>query len=257
MNLSTTYRIAILFFLMLFKGMASPPDSSLIHHIMIIPYDPQFYLSDADHDIMEATKKEPGIVRESFRKTVDLYIQHAIGSFRPCISLLNDADSMPELKEALMMVYSKTGYRYEKAMPLPVQKERVDSVNKALKKMSKENADSRTAHNYHVLPPDAKYMNAVISKPEILQELFSAYGTDIFVFLNQFEIKTNYKNCLDIANKIYQRELLIHFSVYDYTGKQIAGSYAMSTFPSDSNHASDIMKNCFPEIARLIAGCIP
>lgn len=233
------------------------PDSSIVHRIMIIPYDPQFYLSDADHDIMEATRKEPQKVRESFRKTVDLYVQHAIGSFRPCISLLNDADSLPELKEALMLAYSKTGYRYEKAMPLPVQKERVDSVNKAMKKLSKENTDSRTAHNYHVPPPDAKYMNAVISKPEILQELFAGYGTDIFVFLNQFEIKTNYKNCLDIANKVYQREMMIHFSVYDHMGKQLAGSYAMSTFPSDSNNASEIMKTCFPEIARLIAGCIP
>lgn len=236
---------------------SAPPDSGLTHRIMIIPYDPQFYLSDADHDIMEATRQEPQKVRESFRKTVDLYVQHAIGSFRSCISLLNDADSLPELKEALMMAYSKTGYRYEKAMPLPVQKERADSVNKALKKLSKENTDSRTAHNYHVVPPDARYMNAVINKPEILEGLFSTYGTDIFVFLNQFEIKTNYKNCLDIANKVYQRELMIHFSVYDYKGKQLAGSYAMSTFPSDSNNAAEIMKNCFPEIARLIAGCIP
>lgn len=248
---------ALLSLLIAKPGLAAPPDSSIVHRILIIPYDPQFYLSDADHDIMDATKKEPGKVREAFRKTVDLYVQHAIGSFRPCISLLNDADSLPQLNEALMIAYSKTGYRYEKAMPLPVQKERMDSVNKALKKLSKENTDSRTAHNYHVPPPDAKYMNAVVGKPEILQELFSEYGTDIFVFLNQFEIKTNYKNCLDIANKVYQRELMIHFSVYDYTGKQIAGSYAMASFPSDSNHASDIMKNCFPEIARLIAGCIP
>jgi hypothetical protein len=237
--------------------LAAQPDSSLQHRIMIIPYDPQFYLSDADQDIMEATRKEPGQVRESFRKTIDLYIQHAIGSFRPCISVLNDADSLPQLKEALKIAYSKTGYRYEKAMPLPVLKERMDSVNKAMKKLSKENTDSRTAHHYQVVPSDAKYMNAVISKPEILEELFSAFGTDIYVFLNQFEIKTNYKNCLDIANKIYQREVMLHFSVYDYKGKQLAGSYALSGFPSDSNNAADIMKNCFPEIARLIAGCIP
>lgn len=257
MKLRITFATGILIMMMLFKAEASSPDSSILHRIMLIPYDPQFYLSDADHDIMEATKKDPAKVRESFRKTVDLYIQHAIGSFRPCISLLNDADSLPQLNEALMLIYSKTGYRYEKAMPLPMQKERADSINKAFKKMSKENIDSRTAQQYQMHPPDAKYMNAVISKPEILQQLHSEYGTDIFVFLNQFEIKTNYKNCLDIANKIYQRELMIHFSVFDKNGEQIAGSYAMSTFPSDSNNAAEIMKNCFPEIARLIAGCIP
>ncbi len=225
--------------------------------VMIIPYDPQFYLSDAEYDIIEATRKDPAVIRESFRRTAERYVQRIISRFRPCLSLLNDADSLPQLKEALWKVYSNTGYRYEKAVLLPAIQTRIDSLNKSLKKINRENTDSRTAYTYYQLPVDALYMNAIISKPSVLRELHAEYGTEIFVFLNQFEIKTNYKNCLDIANKIYQRELLLHFSIYDYTGRQLAGSYALASFPSDSNHASDIMHICLPEIARLIAGCIP
>jgi hypothetical protein len=255
-------RTCLVFLLLLFSGFIHAQSREREDHdeqprVMIIPYDPQFYLSDADHDIVEATRKEPAVIRESFRRTADRYVLRTIRRFRPCLSLLNDADSLPQLKEVLWRVYSHTGYRYEKAILLPAIQARIDSLNKSLKKINRENTDSRTAYTYYQLPADALYMNAILSKPAVLQELHAEYGTEIFVFLNQFEIKTNYKNCLDIANKIYQRELLLHFSIYDYNGRQLAGSYALASFPSDSNHASDIMHNCLPEIARLIAGCIP
>lgn len=242
---------------MLLNVTFSQTDSSLFHRVMIVPYEPQYYLSDADHEIVKETGKDPAIIRESFRKSVDLYVQRLISGYTPCLSLLNDADSMPQLKETLISIYNKAGYRYEAVMPMPVIKEYTDSVTRSLKKVNKETDDSRTATQYYIPPPDARFMNAVLSKPEVLQEIFAEFGTDIFVFLNQFEIKTNYKNCLDIANKIYQRELMVHFSVYDFTGKQLAGSYALAFFPSDSNKASEIVKTCFPEIAKIIASCIP
>jgi len=227
------------------------------HKIMLIPYDPNFYLSDAEQEIIEATKKDPKQVRESFRRTIDLYIQHGFSRLRPCISLLNDADSIPSLQEALINIYSKTGYRYGNPMPLPYKPETNDSLSKQNKKAVKETFDSRTAQQYITFKGDAKYMNAVISKPEVLEELFKEYGTDIFVFINQFEIKTNYNSCLNIANKIYKREIMLHFSVFEKNGKQIAGAYATTFFPSDSNNAFDIMKNCFPELARFVRMCVP
>ncbi|MBL0342243.1 MAG: hypothetical protein IPP71_15845 [Bacteroidetes bacterium] len=51
--------------------------------------------------------------------------------------------------------------------------------------------------------------------------------------------------------------MMVHFTIYDKSGKIIAGSYATSFFPSDSNHANKIMGDCFPELAGYIAGCLP
>lgn len=228
-----------------------------LHKVMLIPYDPMFYLSDAEQDIMEQTNRDPQLTRSAFRRNIDFEIQRAIEKSHPCISVLNDEDSLPSLRETLISLYSKTGYRYDKPMPVPVKKEKPDSLKSIKYKVEKDALDSKTAAQYLTVKGDAQYMNAVISKPALLNDLYVQYGTDIFVFVNQFEIKTNYNNCLDIANKIYQRELLLHFSVYDKSGKQLAGTYAMTFFPSDSNLAQDIMKNCFPQLARFVALCIP
>jgi hypothetical protein len=232
-------------------------DSILYHKVMLIPYDPLFYLSDAEQDIIEQTKKEPQLIRESFRRTIDLDIKLAVEKSLPCISMLYDADSIPSLKDALSLVYSKTGYRYEKPMPLPFHPEKKDTLKNKKNPLEKESYDSKTAAQYITVKGTDQYMNAVVNKPSVLNDLYRQYGTDIFIYVNQFEIKTNYKSCLDIANKIYKRELMLHFSVYDKNGKQLAGAYAMSFFPSDSNNAYDIMRGCFPDIGRFVANCIP
>ncbi len=235
----------------------SKRDSVLTHKVMLIPYDPLFYLSDAEADIIEQTKKEPQLIRESFRQSIDLNIKHAVQKSMPCISMLYDADSIPSLKDALSLVYSKTGYRYEQPMPLPFQQQQTDSLKRKKNPLEKESYDSKIAAQYITVKGTDQYMNAVLNKPSVLENLYNQYGTDIFVFVNQFEIKTNYKSCLDIANKIYKRQLMLHFSVFDKNGKQLAGAYAMTFFPSDSNNAYDIMKNCFPDIGRFVSSCIP
>ncbi len=101
-------------------------------------------------------------------------------------------------------------------------------------------------------------MQAIVTKPvELFEELYKEYNADIFVFVTQFEIKTNYKSCMDIANQIYKREVMVHFTIYNKEGKLLAGSYATSFFPSDSNNANKIIGDCFPELAGYIAGCLP
>lgn len=224
---------------------------------MLIPYDPLFYLSDAEQEIAEQTKEPSEKIQASFRKTIDISIQRYISRFRPCISMLNDADSLPSLNQSLQLVYSKAGYRYDKPMPIPYKPEKLDSLKEKKRGNKNEVLDSRIATQYISIPADAQYMNAVITKPSLLSDLYDQYGTDVFVFVNQMEIKTNYSSCLDIANKIYKREMMLHFSVYDKNGKQLAGAFSKSFFPSDSNNAYDIMRNCFPELAKVVAVCTP
>ncbi|HMT29866.1 MAG TPA: hypothetical protein PKD91_11355, partial [Bacteroidia bacterium] len=123
---------------------------------------------------------------------------------------------------------------------------------------TKDHEDSKTASQYIPVKGDAMYMQAIVTKPvELFEELYKEYNADIFVFVTQFEIKTNYKSCMDIANQIYKREVMVHFTIYNKEGKLLAGSYATSFFPSDSNNANKIIGDCFPELAGYIAGCLP
>ena len=78
-------------------------------------------------------------------------------------------------------------------------------------------------------------------------------GSDVFVLLNQFEIITNYNDCLDLALKIYRRQLKAHYSVFDADGNQLYGDVAVVDFPSNANDVREIMSRNFPKIAEAIA----
>lgn len=234
----------------------SSSDTMELHKVMLIPYDPRYYLSDADRDIMEQSKTDPERFRSDFRHNIDRHVQRAIGRSYYCISLLNDTTDA--LQETLYTIMGRTGYRYEKAIPITPKKVEFEKVSSKEKSNTKTHEDSKTATSYIPVKHDAVYMHAVVSKPaELFARINEAYDADYFVFLTQFDIKTNYNSCMDIARKIYRREVMVHFSIYDKTGKVIAGSYATSFFPSDSNNANSIMGDCFPEIAAYIAGCLP
>jgi hypothetical protein len=235
---------------------AQEKDSLQAHKVMLIPYDPRYYLSDADRDIIEQSQKDAARIRAEFRHSIDRNVQRAIRGSYECISLLNDTADI--LEETMYHVLGRTGYRYEKAIPItpkPVEDEQVVSK---IKTDPKDHEDSKTASQYIPVKNNAMYMHAVVSKPEeLFAALYEQYQADIFVFLTQMEIKTNYNSCLDIANKIYRREVMLHFTVYNKEGRLLAGSYATSYFPSNSNNANKIIGDCFPELGRYVAGCLP
>ena len=78
-------------------------------------------------------------------------------------------------------------------------------------------------------------------------------GADVFVLLNQFEIITNYSDCLDLALKIYRRQLKAHYSVFDADGNQLYGDVAVVDFPSNANDVREIMARNFPTISEDIS----
>ncbi|HMT29867.1 MAG TPA: hypothetical protein PKD91_11360, partial [Bacteroidia bacterium] len=92
----------LLFFFIFLSGLVSAQekiahDSLPVHNVMLIPYDPRYYLSDADKDIMEQSKMDANTFRSSFRHNIDRHIQRSIRGSYNCISLLNDtADALEE-----------------------------------------------------------------------------------------------------------------------------------------------------------------
>jgi hypothetical protein len=224
---------------------------------MLIPYDHRYYLSDADRDISEQSLSSPDHFRKYFRYQVDRNIQQVVNRNYTCISLLNDTTR--GLEETMYRILSNTGYQYEKVIPVAPKIEDIPRIEFKLRgEDSKKHADSKTASMYIPVKKDASYMHAVVKNGEkLFSSLNEEYHADYFIFLTQFEIKTNYNKCMDIALKIYEREVIVHFSIYDKEAKVIAGSYATAVIASDKNEASLITRECFPELAKYVAGCLP
>jgi hypothetical protein len=223
-------------------------DSLKYHRLLLIGFHPDYYLSDAEQDIMSQTKKSPEEYRDYFRKSIDNKIAGETETVMPTVSLLQDT-SKDAVKD-LYKFYDKAEYSY--ANPIGEKKDR-KSTKKSPAPPSKEELNQHAAPQYLTVNGDAKFMNAVISDSLYAKSICKKYGCDLILAINQMEIVTNYKSCIDIANRIYQREVLIHYSIINASGKVIKGNLTKGFFPSDSNRAADISERSFPPIAKVIA----
>jgi len=95
-------------------------------------------------------------------------------------------------------------------------------------------------------------MNTKISEPKLLNYLTTKYKTDYFVFINQLDIKNN-MDSYDLVTDTYQREITVHYSILDKTGKNLSAGVATSTFSSKENEPKKIVADSFSPIASYIA----
>ncbi len=214
--------------------------------ILIIPYEQRMYLSDADHDISEYSDRSPEEIRAMFRMGLTEKLNAKLVTSYRTHSLLQDLQ--PEAMQDLDRIYGAIDYSFDTSYvilhPKPDSAEATGKWNE--KKARKKELEKRTATG------DVRYMNVKILDPHLLTDLSKKYGADEFVFLSQAEIKTNAKDCIDFQGGIYQRDLKVHYSVYDKDGNQLYGDVAVVKFPSNSNEVGEIMEKNFPTLGSVI-----
>jgi len=214
--------------------------------ILLIPYNPMMHLSDADQDIGEFSELNGKQVRAAFRAGIMSHVGERLSKIYPTTSLLETSTSDYDLD----MVYSWINYRMDTVFSVthPMNDDTLQKKKSFFSKLHV--AKAKEIH-------DLKFMNVTLHRVSLLTRLGEKYDADLFVFLNQFEIVTNYSDCMDLAMKIYRRQLKLHYSVFDITGKEVWGDVAVVDFPSNSNDIREIMEMNFPKIADYIGKTIP
>jgi hypothetical protein len=217
--------------------------------IILVPYNPIMQLSDANHDIAEYSEKTVDMVRAIFRRGILQNLSEALNDY-VCNTFPMGGDMSKETAKELDMIYGSLNYVMDTVYPVAhPQRDSTKSktAGQAVKSLFTKSKGPKVKEVH-----DLKYMNIILTHPELLAKLAEKYNTDLFIFLNQFEIKTHYDDCLDLPLKIYRRELKVHYSIFDVTGKQLYGDVAVVNFPSNSNDISDIMVRNFPKISDYI-----
>jgi hypothetical protein len=102
-----------------------------------------------------------------------------------------------------------------------------------------------------------RFMHALLEDTGALADIRERYGTDLFVFVNQLEVRTNYAHCLDRATGNFARELSIHYSIYDHRGKLYAGDVVTVLVGSNTNDVYDVMASAFPTLADAVVEGLP
>lgn len=245
---------AILFILLLLVSKSSlssdldsnstnPPPSNL--SFLVVPYKPMMHLSDADNDISRYSELNPHEVREQLRigllKNLNskLVIEYE--------AKIPDQDFVHNDDRDMDLIYNSLSFSEDTVFPLKANAKR-DSLKW---KKNLFNSKENEAKN-----KDKSYINVSFYDQLLLPDLARKYSADYFVFLNELDIKTNFSDCLDLALKIYQRELKVHYSIFDRSGKQVYGDVAVVKFPSNSNDVNEIIAMNFPGISDQIIASV-
>ena len=86
---------------------------------------------------------------------------------------------------------------------------------------------------------------------------FNKYNADIFVFLNQFELKKFFAKGENIAYNNYGRDVLVHYSVIDKTGKLLYGNAATYNIEAKYDNINEIINMTFPHISTEMFSHLP
>lgn len=238
-----TYPILLITLLLSVYGLQA--QDSTRSTVLLLAWPPEFYLSDAEAEIMQQTHKSPEEYRAYFRKVLDLKIAAALEDHVNVHSLLQDTSSARELEQ----FYYGNAYTYEEPVGPQIEQKTEAPPREPLPHFK----NRETAQQSFSGHSDARCMQVDIRDREGYNALLKKYSARLVVCINQFEIRTHYNTCLDIARKVYRRELMIHYSIHDHNGKLLRGNFASAFFPSSSNRDTEIAERVFPEIARLIA----
>lgn len=206
--------------------------------IMIIPFEPKLYMSEIDMKVNQQTKWNFEKIRENFRQQLNSQLKSKLQGIAPVVSFYSDSAKMAK---DLMYIYNATQLSYEPLSNptpgvLPAKQNGIKNGQLAVEAST-----------------DKKFMNVKISDPKALEYLNNKYKTDYFVFINQLDIVNNAET-YNLATDSYMRDVTVHYTILDKTGKYISAGVATSQFSSKENEPKKIVSLNFSPIATYISG---
>ena len=225
--------------------------------VLIIPFDPYLYFSDADDEIAHNSRLHRTEVRQMFRKRLDALVDppgyetiHLLGGLFK--------DSIGELNK----IYKSVSYNYQDIL---------DNGREVDEQFNKENEKHLTfrdkmntlrdpvaaTKNTFGKKEDDRYFGVKVKDSKFYDYFNAKYDLDYYVFINQFEVKTNYAHCLDRAAQNYERSFVVHYSIFNRDGEQLTGNRLKVYYESNSNNIDKIVKDNIPKVARQIMNHLP
>lgn len=232
--------------------------------ILLVPFDPNIYFNDATEIIAKKDKLTHDEVLLYFREEFNKQLYNALMDSCFVTSLLQTANTR-DAEEDINNVYSIISYELGLAMPnrpenneekqqnfFTKRKERKEEERKKEEiRQSKTRVENGEIVGKRMSVED-KYLHIVLHQPEVLAEISRRRNVDYFLFINQFEIKGDYRDPYLSGNSKSQRIMKVHFSLFDSNGKLIHGGFGKNEIPFYLDDKREIVSLYFPEVIRQI-----
>lgn len=228
--------------------------------LVVIPFDPSLYFSDADEDIALRSQLPRPDIRYIFRARLSAYLNPE--GFE---TITLSGSTMQSGKSELARVYKSVNYNYQevsfsKHNPAPATEKPVNNLVSWVQKHKSRLAGSaqpEAAGNTSVAHDERKYYGVQVKNPDFYTYFNTTYAADYYLFINQFEIRTDYTNCLDRTKNSFLREFLVHYNIFDAHGVLVAGNKVKIAYVSNVNEIEKIIRDNLPKIAQRILDDLP
>jgi hypothetical protein len=212
------------------------PDS-VRQSVLVVPYNRMMHLSDSDIDIAQGSDMDMSAMRESLRNGLITSLNR---NFAEVYNVKESSRSFVKDDDGGMdVLYHSLLYESDSIYPLQ------NPARFAVK-------DTNTIKDIKKLKKESKYINVQINDQYLIADLSKKYEADYIIFLNEIDIKTHFDDCLNLALKIYRRDIKVHYSIFDKSGKQVYGDVAVAYFDSNSNDVQEIIEKNFPAISNYV-----
>ncbi|PJB14026.1 MAG: hypothetical protein CO118_10735 [Flavobacteriales bacterium CG_4_9_14_3_um_filter_32_8] len=224
--------------------------------VLIIPFESKMYISDIDKDLALKNELNFQDIKAKFRAALDRELFIALKKYYKPISFYSIEPQ--EAIQELAYIYNSIGYKYEVvSIEEVVKKENVGTklVGKMKKKPKEEEYIEAGIQNGEVVSQvdnREKYMKTTLPNEKLLPSLNEKYKVTHYVFINELDIKKAANDVYQASEEQYQREIKVHYTIFDSTGKEVSSGAIKSRFESEQNDIDKIIKVQFPMIAEKI-----
>jgi hypothetical protein len=210
------------------------------HKVMIVPFEPRLYMSEVDHHFNTETKLSFKQIRERFRDGLNEQFYRSFKNAQ--YNVVDLLDDTVKYKKDLESIYQHIAYAY---MKVPDQENYKPPVKE--KEEKKVNKGQLTVET----DGEQRFMNARIRDTDLLPKLHIKYKTDVFIILNQIDIKSMNQQDILIPGSA-KRRITVHYTVLTYTGKEINSGIAEEEFNADVNQPAKVLSKYISRIANAV-----
>jgi len=220
--------------------------------ILIIPFEEKLFYCDIMRDLTKVNQLTQQQIYDKLRNEIQLSLKAALKDSMETATFLN-TDSITD--QDLINIYAVLGYKF---VPVPL-KEEVGEKGKLKKKEKKAEPkkDVGIRNGQVVAERQAveRYMSAQLKSHEVLNQFYTNYGINKFLFINQMDVKMDLTDP-EMAFVDPKRLVALHYTIMDKDGKQINGGLASSEFPGTESRLNYIIGGNFYKLSAEVLGSL-
>ncbi len=216
--------------------------------ILVVPFDRNQYFCQGDEFICEQNNISPFDLNEYIRTA----LQSSLTTNLESGNIYDKSD--PEKMAEISKIYGQMKYR-EIYQPVSIfHQVYADSKAKSFVgikdlKAPKDFISSKSRAS----DKDHRYFQARFADSAQAGILAHEYGASHILFISHFEMESRYKDCQDMKKSISQRDLFVHYTLFDDKGAIADGGVACLTFESQSSDLKTLIDDNFAILGNLIA----